>query len=508
MKKTKLLTSILCLAAATLFSQELKIVCNIEAGTMKFFKGKTEVFDPQIKKGQVLALEVLDFNNYIYEVEITETIEKTANSGEGFFKGFEALDLGKFIGLDEDADGVVDFFDKEPNTQAGRVLGSESIEVQALLEKARRVVGNLERLETKLSKAETSTEDLVLDREIRAMALPEFEKLKFNPNLPVSKIKELGGSIFERALDAPTKTELTYDDILKKFEERKVFSKMRQNLMGDHFSFIQNMDELSDVNTNLLAKASETTKNENVFFEMKSFLGKSVAMQQKYEQLKTQLSTLENEAKNDKLDDLVKLWLERETLKSNSFSKKHTTRAAGDAMLFDIKFKMKDSVQAAGAKREFALPSVRVPVHGGLKINTSLGIVFSQFFQPVEQYFLQDDLIQKEKGDAFLPVVTSFLHFYKQRSGNFSLGGSIGLGIPVGGGSTNLQSLSFFAGPSFMLGGSERVVISAGLMGGRPERLASAYQVGDTFSLSLDALPLRRVYELGYFLGISYNLKG
>ncbi len=489
------------------FSQNISIVCNIENGTLKTFDGKTEVFEPRFKKGQVVSVEILDFNNYIYDVEITETIEKSAPADGGFFKGFEALNLGSLFSNDTDSDGVPDFIDVEQNSPGRKIDIAESTEIQALLIKAERLARNLKSLETKLLETETKAENLVLDREIRAAALPEFEKLKFNPNLPVSKIKKLGGSVFERALNVSPSSTLGYDDILEKFEERKAFSKMRGRLLADHFSYLQSMEELTETNASLQILASTATKTDFVFSDMKTLIAKSPSTALKFDALADELAKLDEAAKNDKLEDLVALWFAREAFNSNTFSKKHTTRADGDAMVFNIKFMMRDSVNAPGAKREFALPPMRIPVHGGFKINTSLGVGFSQFFEPAKTYFLENDVIQEEKGDAFLPIVSTFLHFYKQGKGA-SLGGSIGLGIPVGGSSTNLQSLNFFLGPSLMIGNAERLVISAGLMGGKPARLASSHRVGDVFLESVDVLPLRRVYEMGWFLGVSYNLKG
>lgn len=500
--------------AATLFglpmtaaAQQIRIVCNIENGTMQTFHGKQEVFEPRIKKGQIITVEVQDFNNYLYEVEITETIEKTSPADEGFFKGFEALNLGGLLKQnvlpipDFDVDGVADILDREPST------AGENAQVLAMLMKAERLVSKLESLESNLETASENTQKLVLDREAQQTALAEFRRVALNPQLPVSKIKTLGSSIFQRALKISASTQLNYDDILQKFEARKQFSKMLTTVMAEHFSYDQSLEELTAVHLSLQSTASPTTLTRTVFSDILSIQGRSTETSQRYERLATQLGDLEREARNDKLDDLMAIWLEYEALKINSFAKSHTTRGAGDAMIFDIKLKMHDSIAAPGAKREFALAPVKIPVYGGLKINTSLGVGFGQFFRPLKTYYLQDGLIQEEKGDVFVPTIMSLVHFYRQGEGNFSVGGSVGLGIPVGGSSANLQSLNFFLGPSFMFGDSERVVLSTGLMGGRSARLASVYQIGDSFLADADAIPMRRAYELGYFLGISYNLK-
>jgi hypothetical protein len=254
----------------SLYAQEIKIVCDIEAGTMKTYAGNKEVFNPRIKKGQVLSLVIADYNNYIYDVEITESVERTANSDEGFFKGFEALNLGTLLNLtDTDADGVVDFLDKELETPAGIAISTEKSEVIALMQEAKSIVSDLETLDYRLSETQNQAENLSLDRNIRELAIPEFQKLKYNPNLPVSRIKEMGSSIFERAMRVDSETDLSYNDILEKYEERNEFSKMHKTVLKQHVTYTQTINELSEVNQNLQEKASVISKSDQVFFKMK-----------------------------------------------------------------------------------------------------------------------------------------------------------------------------------------------------------------------------------------------
>jgi hypothetical protein len=88
-----------------------------------------------------------------------------------------------------------------------------------------------------------------------------------------------------------------------------------------------------------------------------------------------------------------------------------------------------------------------------------------------------------------------------------SIAGSFGVGFPLGGGE-NLQSISFFLGPSLLFGKGERIVLNAGIMGGKKEALSNGYQVGDPFGPeSIDA-PITTIYALGYYLGVSFNLAG
>jgi len=84
-----------------------------------------------------------------------------------------------------------------------------------------------------------------------------------------------------------------------------------------------------------------------------------------------------------------------------------------------------------------------------------------------------------------------------------TIGGSFGVGIPLSG---DFKSPSFLLGPSIFAGKSERIVISAGLMGAKASRLAQGYKINDHFGAENQPIPTRTRYELGYFLSATFNL--
>jgi hypothetical protein len=67
--------------------------------------------------------------------------------------------------------------------------------------------------------------------------------------------------------------------------------------------------------------------------------------------------------------------------------------------------------------------------------------------------------------------------------------------------------LQFFLGPSLIFGNSQRLVLSLGLMGGKVESLAKGFKVGDAFDPDNGDLPTKGKYNLGMFMGLSFNLK-
>jgi len=140
-------------------------------------------------------------------------------------------------------------------------------------------------------------------------------------------------------------------------------------------------------------------------------------------------------------------------------------------------------------------------------VNASIGVAFGQLFSQPQSFFVRDSSIRSEDKDSFFPIVTSFFHFYGQTAGNTAFGGSFGIGLPIVS-SGGVQSASFFLGPSLIIGRGERIVVTSGIMGTRVERLAQGYEVGDRFISQANNVPTKTVYELGYFLGLSFNVLG
>jgi hypothetical protein len=192
-------------------------------------------------------------------------------------------------------------------------------------------------------------------------------------------------------------------------------------------------------------------------------------------------------------------------LSNNKFSKTSTLTATGEKMKIKFVLTPLDSMQRLGMKAKTT--PVEVGVYGGLRVKASVGLSFGQFFSRPQQFFVRDSILQSSNKDAFSPILTSFIHFYAPSKRTVSLAGSFGVGFPIAGGET-LQSVSFFLGPSLVFGKNERIVMSTGVMGGKVDRLSQGYELGDNFYSDSNVAPTISVYELGFYLGVSFNLTG
>jgi hypothetical protein len=179
--------------------------------------------------------------------------------------------------------------------------------------------------------------------------------------------------------------------------------------------------------------------------------------------------------------------------------------AEDDYTSISIKLIPHDSLGKLKMLTTIEMPTLKVPVYGGLKINTSVGLTFGKFMNPQNNYFVKDSLIVAQPKGKFTPILTSFFHFYAQSRNDITLGGSFGIGLPLSS-ENGQQSASFFLGPSLILGKGDRIVLSAGIMGGRTEKLDRGFQVGDSFKSDIDIVPTYSAYDIGFYFGLTFNL--
>ena len=162
---------------------------------------------------------------------------------------------------------------------------------------------------------------------------------------------------------------------------------------------------------------------------------------------------------------------------------------------------------ANGQAQKIRTPKVKtfkLETRGGMRFNTGIGLGFARFFDPAQDFDVRDNTIVADNKDFVQPALTTFVHFYAENRRGFTVAGTFGLGIPISGG--NISSLNFFLGPSLLFGRAQRIVFSGGIMTGPVKRLAKGLHVGDAFDPNGGDIPQQTRYELGYFVGISFNV--
>lgn len=334
-------------------------------------------------------------------------------------------------------------------------------------------------------------------------AAPYVKSIKLNERLATSRRKALLQEMMS-ALFQTNKQDVNLSDILDFFAtfEGKVSADLSKfdRLFAD---FSNKHDELRSFEPKIIQHFSDDIplavslqnqyKNDNNYYgQIEDDLTTFNAMTQSFKH------NLPNINIPLLFDNIYRNYLE---INLNPFEYSFTTPAEGDIMDFEITISRKDSTKSNSGllkKRH-----IKVPVKGGVKVNTSVGIGFSNYFQPTESYYNRDSTIFAEPGDQFTPLLVTLIHFYPQTGRQITVGGSFGVGIPLSG---DFKSPSFLLGPSIFAGKSERIIISAGLMGAKASRLAQGHVVNEHFGAENLPVPIKTRYELGYFLSASFNL--
>jgi hypothetical protein len=137
-----------------------------------------------------------------------------------------------------------------------------------------------------------------------------------------------------------------------------------------------------------------------------------------------------------------------------------------------------------------------------MKIRNSVGVAFGYF--NANNYFIDNDsVIRKGKGDLFVPLISTFIHFYSGKTTGFRWGGTFGVGIPVTG---EKKDINFLLGITTALGQNEPILLSAGFSGGKVSKLANGYETGQKTKLTSTDKLLTSSYDIGGFVSVSFNL--
>lgn len=193
-------------------------------------------------------------------------------------------------------------------------------------------------------------------------------------------------------------------------------------------------------------------------------------------------------------------------LEGAAFSRTYDYFIEADKSSIELEFKESDfsSPGATGSSTVLKKKNIKIFSKGGFKINTGVALTMNNFGDSSHDFYINSEgSIASDARDYFIPNLSTMINFYPVISENFNLGGSFGLSIPI---SNNINGLNFLLGPSIFLGNESRLSLSGGVAYGPVDRLTDGLRQGEMTSLSsLDAYT-ETVYDLGYYLGISFSL--
>ncbi|MGB4205140.1 MAG: hypothetical protein WBJ84_05905 [Bacteroidales bacterium] len=177
-----------------------------------------------------------------------------------------------------------------------------------------------------------------------------------------------------------------------------------------------------------------------------------------------------------------------------------------DADIASLNFKFLDHKLYDNDENEQKLvreKNIKVFLKGGVKINTGVGLSFISFGKKSKEYFVDNNgIINEEINKSFKPSTSALINFYPVLSENFNFGGIFGLAIPVSGMGSGVN---YIFGPSLYFGNKNMLSISAGIALGTVDSLGNGYNVGDPFKAGNLGQFIKKRYDTGYFIGLTFN---
>ncbi|WP_273446774.1 hypothetical protein [Neolewinella agarilytica] len=500
---------IFVMVPGAVFSQDLHVHYDAYQDSLHYeFQGKV-VSRPLLRKGGKIILHVTNYNDYLYELEVKTSEESyqvpSAGLGSMLLGGANSGTFDQLQGLLGTGGSVGNMFKSTSGGQGPLGMAGEdqdravSAQAKEQLRKFKEVMKEVAEIEEEISEVDNALQRELEEKKHYAFMQGEVFRLKTNTTLAPNMIRSLTEEYLEKLLDLKPGRELDLDDLIKQSDGQRAFGDKldRQEINIGHLEGKMTEAEGIVLLLNTLNLPAGEQKNVNNSFE--ALTAKTSQLNEQLQAFRAVVPSLQDR----ELAALTSLRYLYEEVKAHSFSKRVTIDADADLTTLDIRLVPRDSFAGNLSAKSFA--PVKVASYGGLKINASLGISFGSLFERPENYLVRDGQIFGDELDAFSPIITSFVHFYRQSKNDVSLAGTMGLGLGLGGeGGTGLQN--YFFGPSLIIGKGQRVTLTSGLMGAKVDRLAQGLEVGDPYNETI--VPLKSVYELGFFFGLSFNVLG
>lgn len=516
-----LLFLIAFLAFQSLTAQDLHVHYNAYSDSVYYVQNGKSIDRPLVRKGQNVILHIDNFNNYLYGVTIKTDKSRQSLMPKGLESGSFSQDatsnpLSLIFGAISGSGGVN--FPGLPLGDGNSGFATDDkaeAEQQALIKELRQLESTFRKtqdvlkvLDEDMSSVQKKLQTTVESRQIQVLASDAISRIRYNPQLEPRQIKQLSLEYMAHVFGDADPKKLGLSDLLQKSTADGSLTELKQE-------YDQTLDIYAD-KLDMLKVSSIALQDPKFNFAaddldpFRTAAGKFVSNAEKklqtYQANAVMLDTALTNVKQLDLNTLMELRTDYIVMMEHDFSHVSRHKVDGDKQDLRITFTPVDSVNISGVATKQVAP-IELIVYGGLQVKGGLGLSFGGFFERPLDYFVRDSFIYSSNKDAFTPILTSFVHLYSQGRGAASLGGSFGVGIPIGGGN-GFESLTFFLGPSLVVGRNQEVTISTGLMGGKVMQLSGGYAVGDRFEADAGLLQTDSVYKLGYFLGVSFNLIG
>lgn len=528
-----LLPFFLLTIATALTAQDTHVYYNLFTDSLYFQRDGKTLRKPKLRKGDRVVVHFTEFNPYLFaaQSEVLAENDPAADVPTEGLAGSNPLamlmpGMGMMGGAMPGFGGPVDSsggvmglsFMNKPLLS----LGSASFRLKDLftnestegsrgadeLKMVQEQIAELSRLQADMERVYIEINESKQAVAAAAMAAPFFENVVKNPELRPSLIKKMGGEYAGLIYPGKNPAEL---------EVRDAFG--WQNRAAQHQQLLQEMADLQGEYAQKAAATGQSARQlEGIAEQMDNeglskFSSELLALGRQntgfQKQATRYLASQQNTSVTTGLSmpELLGQQVRFREIASQNFTYETVVHVEDETTILSTTFTPLDSM--GGAAKSSAGPAgktkiVKLETAGGMRFTSGIGLAFGGFGDAAADFSVKNGEIVAEESSPLQPMLASFAHIFPRRKGRTTLGGSFGVGIPLGGGT--VQMPHFFFGPTLFLG-NQKVALTGGLMLGPVSRLANGYAPGDAFDLNVTGeIPTRSKYEAGWFVGFSFNM--
>ena len=500
-----LLTSLFVLLHVLLTAQEkpgLTVSYNLFENTILYYRNGEQIQSPEVKKGENIYVEVKEYNPYIHKVRLeSNTLNYAQNSNQFAAGPSGGMGGSQFHGISQLLGGLNMGNDLQGTLMTlGSSRGKQSKEAIRLKSAYFDLTDELVDVEEDINDAYHQIKMLEHQSKSQNIAIKDIEELKKNALIKPSRIKEMIEEEVNYAFAKNDDSAIKLSDIL---EDNNKSEKI-ESALNAHSRATKRYTSLKDkwkkLSTDPILVAVSVTDPQLKTIKTSADSISNVMEARLKNQKEADLDKLKDQNSNQEAQ-LITLRRTYEELQNDIFTYKFPPiQSSGQSVGLNLVVKQ---LQENGDYTDVKSLNQNIEVTGDWKISGGLGLAFSTLKDQTYAYEVVDNTIVADPLDDFVPMFTSFIHGHKMTTRQVSIGTTFGIGFPLQSQDGNL-SLSFFLGPSLILGKSEKLFFTAGVMGGKTERLSGGFRAGDFFNGISSSLPMRSKYELGYFLAFSY----
>lgn len=505
-------------------------------------KVKTGAGVPLLKKGSMVELHLVEYNDFVYDLSIDPQIIDNPLAVAGVNTGSNGLvgrvfqssasgsnivsaPLGMFQGALKTLQKQNAYLQNlhgsrgdDSKGEAPNSIDNSTANYKIWKEEATNSINRLKELSDTIKLLEAAlVEESILVKD--ALVLEEdLVGLTTKTQLAPSQIVQLADQLVSRQFGAAG-AQLNLDKVLawpapqKLRQKEQVFSQIMAEVKG-HYSI------LNDIGNKIEDSRPSSPEMRTIQELCFSITGDNEFENGLREKI-NEVSELRKDASKLNHQALISMYEQYLAIRNHSFEKTHSIYVEGNAMDLVIKLSTKElpsgpSSSSRGSEQEgLAVPKpataktierrIRVNNYDPIKFSTNMGICFSNFFKPEQEYAVRDQVIVVDQEEFLRPLLFTGITAYSGLARSLTPGISAGIGIPVLS-NTDGQSISYVIGPSLVLGKSQSVVVNAGIMAGKARRLKSPNRVNDGFGGFTQDLPTEFRMSYGWFFGVAINL--